>query len=258
MNDPFKIDSPTCISFSGGRTSAYMLWRVLQSNGGKLPKDTAVLFANTGKEDYLTLKFVNDCSRHWNVNIHWVEFNDGSLGFREVFYQQSASEYGQPFAVLIKKKNYLPNAVARFCTSDLKIKPISAWLKHHGFGETEMMVGIRADEPRRIAKMPHLHKPLAIAGITKQDVFTFWGKQPFDLLADESNCDLCFLKGFHQVNSAIRKKPEKAIWWAHQEKTINATFCKDRPSYEQMRLNAVNQADMHGYEDEAISCFCGD
>lgn len=22
--DPFKIDSPTCISFSGGRTSAYM------------------------------------------------------------------------------------------------------------------------------------------------------------------------------------------------------------------------------------------
>jgi predicted phosphoadenosine phosphosulfate sulfurtransferase len=34
MNNPFEIDSPTCISFSGGRTSAYMLHKVLQEGGG--------------------------------------------------------------------------------------------------------------------------------------------------------------------------------------------------------------------------------
>lgn len=49
MRDPFKIDQPTCISFSGGRTSVYMLWRVLQANAG-LPADTVVCLANTGKE----------------------------------------------------------------------------------------------------------------------------------------------------------------------------------------------------------------
>jgi 3'-phosphoadenosine 5'-phosphosulfate sulfotransferase (PAPS reductase)/FAD synthetase len=71
MNDPFKITEPTCISFSGGRTSAYMLWRVIQSGGGQLPCQAIVCFANTGKEDEATLRFVQDCSERWNVKIHW-------------------------------------------------------------------------------------------------------------------------------------------------------------------------------------------
>lgn len=80
MRDPFKIDSATCISFSGGRTSAYMLWRVLQSNGG-LPSDAVVCFANTGKEDEATLEFVRDCGQHWTVPITWVEYRNNEAGF---------------------------------------------------------------------------------------------------------------------------------------------------------------------------------
>lgn len=257
MSDPFEITEQTLISLSGGRSSAYMLRCVLDSHKGKLPPDTAVCFANTGKEDHLTLDFVNDISYEWNVPIHWVEFRDNARGYAFVDYH-SASREGEPFEALIKKKSYLPNAVARFCTSDLKIKPINAFLKDSGWGEFQTMLGIRADEPRRIAKMPHMHKPLAIAGITKPHVIEFFKGQRYDLKADDSNCDLCFLKGLPQIMSRIRKRPDTAIWWAKQEGAVGARFSKDRPTYEQMHRNALDQGDMIGYDEETIACFCGD
>lgn len=257
MHDPFKIDGPTCISFSGGRTSAYMLWRVLQSNDGKLPKDARVVFANTGKEDRGTLDFVDRCAREWKVSIAWVEYADNSVGFRMVFNREACSETGEPFEALIRKRNYLPNPVTRFCTSDLKIKPITAMLRHAGWGDFDMMVGIRADEPRRLAKMRHLLTPLAAAGITKQAVLEFWRKQPFDLETDAGNCDLCFNKGLPELMSLVRRRPERAVWWAMQEQAIGATFHKDRPSYAQMKDFAERQQEMFTGEG-AIACFCGD
>ena len=38
------------IHFSGGRTSAFMLWHILEAHGGTLPQDVKVVFCNTGKE----------------------------------------------------------------------------------------------------------------------------------------------------------------------------------------------------------------
>ena len=113
MHDPFKISQPTCISFSGGRTSAYLLWRVLQANGG-LPADTVVCFANTGKEVEATLRFVRDCAEHWQVPIHWLEYRPSEPGFVVVDFD-TASRAGEPFEALIRKRQYLPNPVARGC-----------------------------------------------------------------------------------------------------------------------------------------------
>ena len=275
MFDPFKITEPTCISFSGGRTSAYMLWRVIQSGGGQLPCQAIVCFANTGKEDEATLKFVQDCSEQWNVEIHWVEFQDADPAFKRVTFE-TASRDGEPFEALIRKRNYLPNPVTRFCTVELKIRSIHKYLKSLGWHHNETMdwVGMRADEQRRAAKIADKSRiPLVTAGITKSDISAFWKAQPFDLglpnmngVTMHGNCDLCFLKGGAQVLSLIAEKPERAIWWAKMEalalalasKPSGAVFRSDRPSYAAMAEFAADQRDMFDPNEESIACFCGD
>ena len=274
MRDPFLIDEPTVISFSGGRTSAYLLWRVLQSNHG-LPDEAIVCFANTGKEEEATLEFVRDCSVNWNVPIHWVEYRANDPGFEEVSFE-TASRNGEPFEQLILKKKYLPNPVTRFCTIEMKIRAIHKLLKSKGWKHNENMdwVGIRADEPRRVAKIARERLPLVTAGITAKDVGKFWSEQPFDLGLPNvngktlhGNCDLCFLKGAGQTLSLIAEKPERAIWWARMETLVQtsdksfgdgARFRKDRPSYKEMMNYAQKQTDFFGMDEEAIACFCGD
>jgi 3'-phosphoadenosine 5'-phosphosulfate sulfotransferase (PAPS reductase)/FAD synthetase len=277
MIDPFKITEPTCISFSGGRTSAYMLWRVLQANGGKLPAEAVVCFANTGKEDEATLRFVQRVSDEWAVPIVWLEFRDTEERFQVVSFE-TASRNGEPFEALIRKRNYLPNPVTRFCTIDLKIRPIGRYLLSIGMAETKTeaenmsMIGMRADEQRRAAKIADKSRiPLVKAGITKRDVGDFWRAQSFDLelpnmngVTMHGNCDLCFLKGGAQILSLIQEKPERAVWWAKMEamtlasKPSGAVFRSDRPSYAQMAEFAADQGDMFDPSEEAIACFCGD
>jgi len=279
MTDPFKIDSPTCISFSGGRTSAYMLWRVLQSGGGHLPSEAVVCFANTGKEDEKTLEFVRDCAVNWRVPITWLEFQDTEKQFEIVDFD-NASRNGEPFEALIRKRNYLPNPVTRFCTSELKIRPIGRYLLSLGMADTKTeaenmsMIGMRADEQRRAAKIEDKSRiPLVTAGITKEDVGAFWRSQPFDLglpnnngVTMHGNCDLCFLKGGSQVLSLISEKPERAIWWAKMEalalalasKPSGAVFRSDRPSYASMLQYSKDQTNLFDPNEEAIACFCGD
>lgn len=286
--DPFKIDGPTCISFSGGRTSAYMLWRVLQSNGG-LPSEALVCFANTGKEDEATLRFVRDCGERWGVPISWVEYRNDEQGFALVDFE-TASRNGEPFEAIIRKRNYLPNPVTRFCTSELKIRTMHKHVRALGWLDRwpdgwDQMIGIRADEMRRVSKIrarghstettkETMLMPLADAGVTVSEVGAFWGGQPFNLELPTyagrtlaGNCDLCFLKPAQQVQTLIAERPERATFWIRMEalalalasKPSGAVFRSDRPTYAQMLDNTKQQVDFIGHEDdEAIACFCGD
>lgn len=287
MIDPFKLTGPTCLSFSGGRTSAYMLWLTLQAN---TPEDIArwlvVCFANTGREDEATLRFVRDCQDHWGVPVVWLEY----VGLDEQMYRitdfAQAMRDGEPFEALIRRRKFLPNPVSRFCTSELKIRTMHRYIRAElQWDEWDQFIGIRADEQRRVAKIrargtstetkdETMCMPLADAGVSVQDVGAFWDAQPFNLelltvngRTLEGNCDLCFLKPPAQRLALITAKPIRAVWWIKMEalalaladKPAGARFCKGHePSYAQMAEFARDQRDMFDEDEEAIACFCGD
>jgi 3'-phosphoadenosine 5'-phosphosulfate sulfotransferase (PAPS reductase)/FAD synthetase len=260
--NPYLITEPTVISFSGGRTSGYMLWKVLQAHQWILPDDAKVIFANTGKEEEATLKFVNDCSIHWNVPIIWLEYRK-EKPFFEIVDFNTASRNGEPFEQLIDKAKFLPNQSMRFCTQELKVKAIHRYLKSININEYTTLIGIRADEPRRVSKISSQEDklmPLARENITEKDVWDFWNNNIFDLelpkQSGSSNCDLCFLKGTKILTSLIQQKPSRVEWWTKQEEKIGARFAKDRPTYAQM--GKFNDDQQQLFIDESISCFCGD
>lgn len=253
----FFITGPALISFSGGRTSALMLWCILVAHGGTLPADVHITFANTGKEREETLRFVYEIGVRWNVRIRWLEWVDregvktpAEERFVEVGFN-SASRKGEPFLALVKRKSYLPNAVTRFCTAELKIDTMKQFMLAQGYEKWTNVVGLRHDEGHRLLKMYARNEagkerwqsrmPLDKARVAKAAVLKFWLgdnidprhpmlplPQGFDLgLREyEGNCDDCMLKGFEVLVFQERERPGTADWWIEAEDLVSSRGAK--------------------------------
>ena len=284
MTDPFRITGPAVVSFSGGRTSAYLLRRVLDAHGGTLPDDVAVCFANTGREMPATLDFVRDCAAAWDVHVHWLEYRWKSGGpSYAVVGHDSASRAGEPFEAVIEARSFLPNPVARFCTVELKIRTLRRFvMATYGWSKWLNVIGLRADEPGRVAKAhdPEKQKkdgyptvcPLATAGVEEHHVLQFWRAQPFNLrLAGrwEGNCDGCYLKNRGAISRMFRDHPERMRWWVDQERhaavrgsltPAGATFRADREDYATLSRVTRDQGVLPFDLEDSLPCteaVCG-
>lgn len=279
VGNPYLLPSRSVVSFSGGRTSAYMLRMILDAFGDTLPEDRVVVFCNTGKENPETLDFVRQCGLNWGVRNRWLEYRrePGRNSFAEVDHA-TASRHGEPFQQLIASRDYLPNPVTRFCTAEMKIRTTNRFVRRtlgwHKYGNA---IGLRADEPKRVAKMrkeqtvktewtlfgdvtstdrgashptgetPLL--PLADSGVRNADVLAFWRTQSFDLGLPidpvsgrtlGGNCDLCFLKGTRTIIDSIKQKPGSADWWSEREAEARSA----KPSGATFRKDRANYAAM--------------
>lgn len=248
-SSPYWIEGPALISFSGGRTSAFMLWMILCAHGGQLPEGVYITFANTGLEREETLRFVHECATRWGQRVYWLEWKDRESAktppedrFDLVGFN-SASRNGEPFRALIRRKRYLPNAVSRFCTAELKIDTMKQFMLAQGHENWTNVVGLRADEMRRIVKQQKRNEegkerwrsawPMLKDEITSRDIWRFWlGKninpreldhplpQGFDLglWPYEGNCSYCFLKGRDVLMFQERERPGTIDPWIEIER----------------------------------------
>lgn len=268
------------VSFSGGKTSGYMLRNILDANNG-IPSNAQVVFCNTGKEREETLEFVNQCALNWNVDIAWLEYDYVPTSHprhiaRRVDYK-TASRQGEPFEIMVRAKKHLPNVVTRICTGELKVKTVRRYLRSLGIRKHTSIIGFRYDERRRVISKHNDSRlfPLIYDEVQESDVIAYWKTQPFQLGLEgyQGNCDMCFLKGKSKLLALIKQDPDRAKWWIEME-ALSQSFQAERKhkirnpcmlnfnryySYQELTDYAKKQPDLPFNQDElGIDCHCTD
>jgi len=253
-------------SFSGGRTSAFMTSILLNNY---LDNDLLCVFANTGKENEETLKFINECDVRWNLGITWIEAvihpEIGKGTTYKIVDYYTASRNGEPFSA-VNAKYGLANKNYPHCTRELKEVPIRKFaIDFCGRTNYKMAIGIRIDERKRVnrlrAEKNNWVYPLVDEfPTTKLMVHDFWKNQPFDLgLHDyEGNCDLCWKKSLKKRQRILREKPWIGDWWEKEEEKDEYVFDRDGYTINQVRQQGEDlgkQLEMFDFSKE-VGCSC--
>lgn len=200
------------ISFSGGRTSAFMTLEVL-----KIHPSTEVIFMDTGAEHPKTYEFIRNFAKHFDVNITCLRvIPNAEMRKASTYEQLSVEQIGpdlEPWRRMLRKYGH-PYVGGAFCTDRMKTVPFTKYCdEKYGKGNYERWIGIREDEPNRLGNRgPGFHYLADISDFDKQDVIDWWSIQEFDLGIQEhlGNCVFCIKKSLQKVALATKDEPELA------------------------------------------------
>lgn len=217
------------VSFSMGRTSGYMLKRLLDEYRDDPAVELLAICANSTQEDPRSLVFGAACNRAWNAGVVVVEADvipalGVGTGHRVVSFE-TADTSGRVFEQMVAKFG-IPNADYPHCNRELKLRPIQSYARSIGWGlgTYETAIGIRADEIDRMSETAdedHIIYPLVKWGVTKDDVIRWWRQQPFDLeLPGEQygNCTWCWKKTLRKHLTLAVDAPDVFAFPARMER----------------------------------------
>jgi hypothetical protein len=277
----------TINSLSGGKTSSYVaanypadynVFSLIRTNDiaskfkdekiRKLVEDRLQApFISTAEDDTIIYTML-DLEQYIGKEITWVT--------------------GPTFEEVIKNHGgYLPNKVARYCTTDMKTMPIAKWRYDNIDDDVEMRFGFRANEQSRAKTMnDKLNErgmtevkivigktktgtrnrwgvidyckptfPLIDDGIFKDNVEEFWRDKPVRF-AYMNNCIGCWWRGPMLLKHMSDKHPEKMDWFARQEECNKGNFKSD-VSYREI-INYNSQFTL--FDEDFSECdggYCG-
>jgi hypothetical protein len=289
----------TVNSISGGKTSAYVAKEypsdhnvfaliTTDSINCKYPdkKIRQIVSDKIGKEfigtleDDIIINTIIDLEQFIGSKIDWV----AGKTFDEVITRGKRTDG--------KTAIYLPNPTMRFCTTEMKLKPIFEWWQKTINEPAIFNIGFRANEQRRAKNMLDktnengLSEFKAIIGqskngrnkwknigwqkpefplikdkIFKDNIIEYWKDKPVRF-ANHNNCIGCFHRELHFLKYMADKHPIKFQWFIDMEIQSRETY-NDRSwnlsiSYEKIKKYSFQET-MFKDEDfnDCDTGYCG-
>ena len=238
----------TVTSVSGGKSSAYIAANypadflvfalVCIEDSACTPKDKKLVqevsdrigreFVATAEDDMI-LHTILDLEQYLGQEIDWV--------------------VGDSFDTVAREKGgWLPNKLHRYCTVEMKLRPMFRWWKAKIGEPVKMQIGFRAGEERRAKRMmerqndqgllqfkdivgkhangnnkwaemewQHPTFPMIEDRIHRIDVVNFWKDKPVRF-AQLNNCVGCFHRNPILLRKMWEAHPDKMEWFASQER----------------------------------------
>jgi hypothetical protein len=288
----------TVNSISGGQTSAYIaanypadynIFALVTTDDVKCQYPDAkvrqIVSDKIGKEfigtleDDLIINTILDLEQYIGTKIDWC----AGKSFDKVI-ERTPRANGD-------KVVYIPNPTMRFCTTEMKLKPIFDWWKNTINVPAEFRIGFRANEQSRAKNMiEKLNKnglsefktivgqsnngrnkwknvewqkpnfPLIKDAIFKDNIIEYWKKKPVRF-AVHNNCIGCFHREVHFLKFMSDKHPNKFQWFIDREiesrKVYNDRSWNLKVSYEKIKSYNL-QFDMFDKDfNDCDSGYCG-
>jgi hypothetical protein len=202
-------------------------------------------------EDNIIIKTMVDLEQYLQKEISWV--------------------VGDTFdEVATNKGGWLPNKLHRYCTVEMKLRPMYRWWKENINEPVNMQIGFRAGEESRAVRMTERcneegllefkdiigkHSngknkwatcawqkpsfPMVNDGVHRDKIVKFWQDKPVEF-AERNNCVGCFHRNPLLLRKMWDQYPEKMEWFASKERVKGkGQWRHNEASYDQIKKHKM-------------------